>query len=326
MIREPLLPAWADELKLRYLSGEASMFLLHGNVRDVFPFERRNGATAYINMRQFLEAFLGRSKDIVVYFNVSEGLRFPNQKIEKRFLASLNVRRAMRGEPSIDRWPFSADEVLPLLEDLVTDQTQRAAVILDYVETVVPMADLSMMDASDKSHLVRFQRWSSDPALLASDNLVVMVTENLSDVHRRVVSSPQLANVSVPLPVGEERSAFVGSLDQRGVTMEIPLESLAKVSAGLSLVQIHGLFRRARQSGEPITFRTVSRRKKAIIEQDVLRGNELNRPRKQQLIDHQGAAVQRGFTRFSSDLTDWAFNGALRNGEFTYRVFSFVKE
>jgi ubiquinone/menaquinone biosynthesis C-methylase UbiE len=63
-----------------------------------------------------------------------------------------------------------------------------------------------------------------------------------------------------------------------------------------------------------------------VIDSEVLRGNEKNRPRKQELIDHHGAAMPRGFTRFSSDLTDWAFNGALRSGEFTYQVYSFVKE
>ena len=65
---------------------------------------------------------------------------------------------------------------------------------------------------------------------------------------------------------------------------------------------------------------------KTVIDADVLRGNEKNRPRKHELINHHGAALQRGFTRFSTDLTDWAFNGALRSGEFTYRVYSFVKE
>ena len=27
-------PAWADELKRRYLAGQAGLFLLHGNVHD----------------------------------------------------------------------------------------------------------------------------------------------------------------------------------------------------------------------------------------------------------------------------------------------------
>ena len=41
MKREPQLPTWARELRERYLAGEASMFLLHGNVREI----RRQYAT-----------------------------------------------------------------------------------------------------------------------------------------------------------------------------------------------------------------------------------------------------------------------------------------
>ncbi len=267
MNREPILPAWAEDLKLRYLSGEASMFLLHGTVRDVFPWETGD-RVEYINLREFLERFLGRSKDIVVSYNVSEGLQFPDKTIEKRFLTALNVRRTMRGEGVLNTWPVTADQVLPLIEMVTTDPAQHAAVVLDYIETIVPMADLSFMGDSDKANLVSLQRWSSDPALLESDNLVVLITETLSDVHRRVVSSPQLAAVAIPLPDEEERRAFIAAQPRRGVRLEVDDGALTKVSAGLSLVQIRGLFRRARQSGEPITFRVVSRRKKAIIEQE----------------------------------------------------------
>ncbi|MGH3563345.1 MAG: phthiotriol/phenolphthiotriol dimycocerosates methyltransferase [Mycobacterium sp.] len=62
------------------------------------------------------------------------------------------------------------------------------------------------------------------------------------------------------------------------------------------------------------------------IDAQVLRGNEKNSPRKHDLISHHGRAVQRGLTRFASDVTDWAFNGALHSGEFTYRVYCFAKE
>ena len=47
MNREPQLPHWARELKLRYLSGESSMFLLHGNVRDLFPWEDADGRVTF---------------------------------------------------------------------------------------------------------------------------------------------------------------------------------------------------------------------------------------------------------------------------------------
>ena len=35
MSEAKLLPPWADDLRRRYLRGEASMFVLHGNVYDV---------------------------------------------------------------------------------------------------------------------------------------------------------------------------------------------------------------------------------------------------------------------------------------------------
>ena len=174
----------------------------------------------------------------------------------------------VNGEYSLDAWPREPVEVLPLVEGLVTDVSQRAAVVLDYVETIVPMGDLSYMGEADKANLVSLQRWASDPELLMSDNLVIMVTESLSDVHRRVVSSAQLAALPVPLPNEADRLAFLSTLNDEGVVLEMSLESLAKVTAGLTLVQIRGLFRRASQSGEPLTFRVVSRRKKAIIEQE----------------------------------------------------------
>jgi ubiquinone/menaquinone biosynthesis C-methylase UbiE len=65
----------------------------------------------------------------------------------------------------------------------------------------------------------------------------------------------------------------------------------------------------------------------SVIDQNVLRGNEKNSPRKQERISqHHGSAVSRTFARYASDMTDWAFNGALRGGEYTYRVYLFTKD
>jgi SpoVK/Ycf46/Vps4 family AAA+-type ATPase len=157
---------------------------------------------------------------------------------------------------------------LPLLERLVTDTSQRIAVVMDFFETVVPMSELSYMGDGDKANLVAMQRWASDPGLLGSDNLVVLISEHLSDVHRRVVSSAQLATLRIPLPDEAERLTFVGAEDKSGVDAEMDDATMAKITAGLSLLQIQSLFRRARQSGEPVLFRTVSRRKKEIIERE----------------------------------------------------------
>ncbi len=267
MQREPRLPRWAQELKDRYLSGEASMFMLHGNVRDLLPWEEGE-QVRYLGMRSFLERFLGRSKEIVIYYNCSEGFEFPDRAHRGRFLRAVNARRVVEGESELVVLSRDPSDALPVIEDLVTDPAQRAGVIIDYVETIVPMGDLAFMSDSDKANLVALQRWATDPGLLNSDNLVILVSENPSDVHRRVVSNAQLAAVEVPLPDDAERLEFIRSVSRRGIEIEMPVQRLAEITAGLNAIQIRGLFRQAQQSGQPITYRSVSARKKSIIEQE----------------------------------------------------------
>jgi ubiquinone/menaquinone biosynthesis C-methylase UbiE len=64
----------------------------------------------------------------------------------------------------------------------------------------------------------------------------------------------------------------------------------------------------------------------AVIDAEVLRGNEKNAPQKHDLISRRVSAIPRGVARYGSNATDWAFNGALQRGEFTYRMYCFVKD
>ncbi len=244
------------------------MFLIHGNTRDLYPWTDDQGSIEYLGLRAFLQRFLSRSKEIVLAYNLSEGVSFAAPAMRGRFLAAANARRALQGQGPIAGIPHSSGEVLPLIESLVTDSGQRAAVVVDYVEMIVPMGDISFMADSDKSNLVALQRWATDPALSASDNLVILVTESLSDVHRRLSSSAQLASLQIPLPDEGDRQAFLTAAERTEGDAEMDDASLARVTAGLSIIQVRSLLRHARQSSEPISFRAVSRRKKAIIEQE----------------------------------------------------------
>jgi transitional endoplasmic reticulum ATPase len=263
-----VLPPWANELRDRYLAGEASMFLLHGNVRDLFAWPGADGEVEWLPLGRFLESFLSRTKEIVVAYNCSEGLEFASPGMNPRFARAINARRTLEGRETLKELPRTANKVLPLLEDLVTDQTQSAAVVLDYVETIVPSGELSFMNEADKANFVTLQRWASDPALLQSDNLVILITEQLGDLQRRVVSSAQLHAIEVQLPNEVARAGFLDEQDLEDIELELGVENLARHTAGLTLVHLRGLLRQARQSGDAISFRTVTRRKKAIIEQE----------------------------------------------------------
>lgn len=263
----PSLPAWAHDLRDRYLAGEASLFLLHGNVRDVQPWTDADGRTEWLDLRRFLARFLGRTRDVVTVYDVSRGLTFPEPTHELRFRDAIDARRAQLGRPRLGALPSAPAEVIEVVEELITSPAQASGVVIDFVETIAPQADLSFMSTEDKATLVSLQRWSSDPSFLGTDNLVILITEHLSDVARRVVASPQLKTLLLPFPELESRSDFIGA-HATGVPTEMPLPVLAQLTAGLSLLQIRALLRGARLTERPITYAEVTRRKKVIIEQE----------------------------------------------------------
>lgn len=261
-------PPWAEQLRLRYLSGESSVFLLHGNVRDLQPWKEADGSLRYVSLREFLTRFMGRTKDMVIHYNVSEGLEFGGKAQAALLRKAVNTRRAVEARPLLEELPQSPGLVLPLLEDLLTDPSQRAGVVIDYLETIVPSADLAFMSDGDKANLVTLMQIGGDPGLLQSDNLLIFVAETLGDVNRRLIASSHIATVEILLPDQDARSAFLQIQDRRGFKLELSDEQFAKVTAGLTLVQISGILRHARQSGEAVTFPAVNRRKKSIIEQE----------------------------------------------------------
>ncbi len=262
------LPAWAEQLRNRYLAGEASLFLLHGNVRDLQPWTEDDGSIVWLDVRGFLQKFLERTRDVVATYNVSQGLVFAGKGQKRLFRSIVDAQRMLRGEERMGTLPVTATEVIPVVEALLTDPTHSSAVVMDYFEMIAPNADPSFMVHEDKANLVSLQRWSTDPAFLATDNLAILVTEHLSDISRRILASPQLTTINLEFPDLGIREKFIAAQDLSEVTMEMTPDHLAKITAGLSLIQIRALLRGAALSGDRLTFNQVNTRKKAIIEQE----------------------------------------------------------
>ncbi|MCA9568181.1 MAG: ATP-binding protein, partial [Myxococcales bacterium] len=263
------MPGWATELRNRYLAGEASMFLLHGNVRDLQLWVDDKGKARFLDLRAFLEAFLERSRDIIAYYNVSQGLCFTKGEHERRYQRVIDARRMLLGGGHTGTaLPRTASEAIPAIEQLITEPSQSSGVIIDYFEMIAPNGDLSFMAPDDKANLVSLHRWSSDPAIISTDNLVILITEHLSDVNRKILGSAQLTTIQIPFPDADSRSRFIRVTDTEAIDFEMEPAVLSKVTAGLSLVQIRSLLRGAEMAKAPVTFRMVAARKKQIIEQE----------------------------------------------------------
>jgi len=256
-----VFPDWAQELRIRYMAGEASIFLLHGNVNDLYPWQEGD-SVEFLTLSGFLKRMLKGKKDFTIDYNLCDGFRMDklSQSHFKLLLKSKGV--SFRSNPG------SLSQALETMETLITDRDQNLALILNYAEMILPMESLNYMGEEEKSNLIRMLQWTKSDYLSSSNNIVIMVTENLSEVHRRFVASTQLAIIEVALPKPETRQKYALSAGGLQFADGMNVDNFSNVCAGLTLIQMAGIIRKAKQLEEPIAFKTVNLRKKAIIEQE----------------------------------------------------------
>src|SRR5690349_16426188 len=213
-----LLPAWAEDLRRRYLRGEASMFVLHGNVYDVVL---HNGKM--MGLTEFLtDVLLKESKDTIAVYNVATGAQFT-----KRSKTEITVDDLLLANQK--------DRVFSALERLLIGST-KTAVIMEYAEAIAPAGDPNFQGETDRAAIVTLHRWSSLPEIERGDNVVLLISENLTELAPKLISNPKVAVVEVPMPDTETRREAARLADGRLTDKDA--ERYAGITAGLKSIQI----------------------------------------------------------------------------------------
>ena len=214
------LPPWAEQIRSTYLRGEASVFLLYGNVFDLILHEGK-----LLPLADFLAGVLLAKKDVIVQFNPSSGIKF---------------RKKERTIEHADKLVAAKDtEVMLSQLERVLRGTDGVGVIGDYAEMMAPAGDNNFLSEADRRAVVTLHRWSLDRSFENSDNVVLLVTEQITQLSPKIVSNPRVAAIQVPLPDDEERAAIIRLLEPDATARDI--DRLASKSAGLKTVQIRGI-------------------------------------------------------------------------------------
>ncbi len=213
-----LLPAWAEDLRRRYLRGEASMFVLHGNVYDVVLYNRKMMA-----LTEFLtDVLLKESKETIAVYNVATGARFT-----KRAKIEITADDLLLANQK--------DRIFSALERLLISST-KTAVIMEYAESIAPAGDPNFQSEADRAAIVTLHRWSSLPEIERGDNVVLLISENLTELAPKLISNPKVAVVEVSMPDFDERRQAARIADTR--LTEKDAERYAGITAGLKSIQI----------------------------------------------------------------------------------------
>ena len=222
------MQGWLLEMATKWQASIAHVFILYQNVRDVVDCQN----TTVEN--HLLSAHFFGGRDIIIKYDRSAGIRFPlgpTHEAEARKLWELDEDMPLPRDPAT---------ALSLLEKLLRASKQqgearvpRCALLIDYAETIWPAGDLSSMSPEDRTALTTILRWTRDPELVALGTPIILLVEQLEDLHE-AIKAAQVEAIKVPLPSYEERLEYIDQLNRQyaeTVVIEAAPEEVARLTA-----------------------------------------------------------------------------------------------
>jgi AAA+ superfamily predicted ATPase len=280
------IPAWAAEFARGWNSGAHSLFLIHGNIFELFPVRLDPAAgpasAEYASLPAFLSRRLFPSHGYVLFYDIGEGLSFGSAAMQQRFFEWLRIFDEVEGtRHHIDGPPRAFGELAPLLRRFFLraaeeqGATRGVTLVINFPEKIVPAAEEAGTQPDERAALVTLLRWAASPELPRADIGIVLVTETAAELHADLVQNPHVTSVRIPLPDLAERRHFLASgWFERLVpgkplaeASTLSLEDLAKRTSGLSLLRIEQLLVTALRAGEKLSLELVSAGKRRLIEE-----------------------------------------------------------
>ncbi len=276
------LPLWAKELARVYRGDSYNTFIMYGNIHDFEALPNGDGVT-YGSLSDFLIKGWFADHDIVVTFDQAAGLKFNELSAAADFNSANKAREdyikikeiaksvesgqreryegpgSRTAPPDIPsgELPRNPARALPLIGSYLdsrirTNPDFRAAVIINYAHFIAPASLGYSFSQDDASCLITLHKWSCDPAITKADVTIILLTENLADLHPMLVRSPYTAKIQIPLPDQEQRAEYLLSHPdlKQGELQRISsltAEEIAIQTAGLSRVNLDHLIKHGKE-------------------------------------------------------------------------------
>jgi AAA+ superfamily predicted ATPase len=279
---------WFEVFARAYAAELGYVFLLSGNIADLFPL-----GGEFVTLRQFWARQLA-GREITVFWDKSSGFSFADEilgtkpaenelPMREKFKVAVGLNNQQNGGGNASNLlaglaglgggnngalPTDPEQAFQLLEKLLSQgkpEDRKAAVVIEYVESVITETDYASVPA------VTLQRWASlDSPLKGTGNPVVLIERNperASSVVKHDDSS--VVPIHIPRPNREELETFIRhSLKANGVKLAEGLDVavVSNLSAGLRCKDFDDFVMKSLESGEPISDQFIWSKKIELIE------------------------------------------------------------
>ena len=268
-------PTWAKTLARRYFTKTLNQFILHGNVRDLVRWVRPDKQVDYVDLVRFLTEEMFAARHIVVKIDRTAGIHFSTAEGQRDFNRAVAGYDSLYGTDFGKKMPRTLSQMLRILDNyfrLRLGDGKRIACIIDFAETIIPMAESSMYSVEDRSTLVCLQRWAHDELFLQNDFTICLIAENLSNLNQQHVQSPWTSAIAIDHPNEQERLDFAKwHVDDRETTYmafsDVTLEHLAQNTPGLGFIQLRTILADVLENHNRLSYEHLSELKKQLIEE-----------------------------------------------------------
>ena len=211
---------WAETVRQKYLAGEASVFILYGNV-----FDRTLMSGKSFGLVSFLaDVLLMGKKQRIFELSLDRGLKFLHGgSLDERN----DIYRHLEGK--------GLPGILESLERRMMDNASNA-VIMPYAGTLLPAAEPQFLSLDERGAFITLHRWSLDEELAAKDNLIILITESLAELNPALPANPRVAAIKIPMPDRATRDQAI-----RHYAPGMPDDQASRLTdqtAGLRIVQL----------------------------------------------------------------------------------------
>jgi ATP-dependent 26S proteasome regulatory subunit len=271
-----ILPAWAQDFANKYGSKTANLYILHGNIRDYLPHKKKEDEFTFTRIQEYISEVLFGNQDIIAYYDRSSGVSFCMPEMADAYRVAMSA--AFPDAEDADFFSTDPEKSFAFLERYFLSMIPqdrhkkcRMVLIMDYAETIVPAGDLIRLSDEDRYCLVTLNRWSNAPIFTKNDISILLLTENLTDISPRLVSSPFTVKLNVPFPDEKVRTSFLYFKEREGKLLldrGINPERVAAITSGLNLMNLNRLVSESHEENRALSLEYLRQKKKEIIENE----------------------------------------------------------
>ncbi|MDD3000344.1 MAG: ATP-binding protein [Candidatus Riflebacteria bacterium] len=285
-------PSWAREMAEIFKSGSISQFVLYGNIDDWVTFtESEEQNLQCLSLKDFLTRVMFAPFEVVLSYDRGHGIRTAKgSSLFFNFLKTYDTYHHTSYSTGYDNGidnalPKDPKKALALIDRFIRNglirtgidksgktvaNPMRVAVIVDYVQYLLPRSEVAYTSAESVETLIRIMDWASDPNIKNAYVTTCLIAENLNDLNQQLVENQRSAKIQIDLPGSIEVLNFVkaatSEIKDFSELCDIDRESLAQKLEGLSCLDVQNLIERAIKNNRRISMDYLRDVKKEMIE------------------------------------------------------------